>query len=51
MKEKKACFKGTEIIFNKIIEEHFSKLKKKLPVKVQDTYRTTKRRKQKRNTS
>ena len=35
--------KGTENIFNKIIEENFSKLKKNIPMKVQEAYRTQNR--------
>jgi hypothetical protein len=34
--------KETENIFNKIIEENFSNLKKHLPINVQDTYKTHK---------
>lgn len=32
-------FKVTEYIFNKLIEEIFSKLKKKMPTKAQEVYR------------
>ena len=35
--------KGTENIFNKIIEENFSNLKKNIPMKVQEAYRTQNR--------
>lgn len=37
-KEKKLSSKGTEKIFNKIIKEKFSNLKKEMPIKVKDTY-------------
>ncbi|KAL6080965.1 hypothetical protein STEG23_016230 [Scotinomys teguina] len=39
--------KGTENIFNKIIEENFSNLKKELPMKIQEAYRTPNRLDQK----
>ena len=32
--------KGTENIFKKIIEENFPNLKKDMPIKVQEAYRT-----------
>jgi hypothetical protein len=32
--------KGPENIFNEIIKENFPNLKKEMPIKVQDTYRT-----------
>ncbi|KAL6084520.1 hypothetical protein STEG23_004211 [Scotinomys teguina] len=35
--------KGTENIFNKIIEENFPNLKKELPMKIQEAYRTPNR--------
>jgi hypothetical protein len=35
--------KSPENIFNKIIEENFLNLKRKLPTKVQDDYRTRNR--------
>ncbi|KAL6084097.1 hypothetical protein STEG23_018682 [Scotinomys teguina] len=35
--------KGTENIFNKIIEENFPNLKKEPPIKIQETYRTANR--------
>ncbi|KAL6076002.1 hypothetical protein STEG23_007609 [Scotinomys teguina] len=35
--------KGTENIFNKIIEENFPNLKKEPPIKIQEAYRTPKR--------
>jgi hypothetical protein len=38
-------------IFNKIIEENFSNLKKKMPMNIQEAYRTTNRLNQKRNSS
>ena len=40
--------KGTENIFNKIIEEKFPNLKKVMPIKVQEAYRTPNRLDQKR---
>ena len=33
--------KGTENIFNKIIEENFPNLKKDIPMQVQEAYRTS----------
>ena len=39
--------KGPENIFNKIIEESFSNLKKDIPMKVQEAYRTPNRLDQK----
>jgi hypothetical protein len=38
-------------IFNKIIEENFPSLKKKMPLNIQEAYRTPKRLDQKRNSS
>ena len=35
--------KSTESIFNKIIEENFPNLKKEMPIKVQEAYRTPNR--------
>lgn len=35
--------KGIDNIFNKIIEENFPNLKKEVPVKVQEAYRTLNR--------
>ena len=35
--------KGTENLFNKIIEENFPYLKKDMPVKIQEAYRTPNR--------
>ncbi|KAL6045228.1 hypothetical protein STEG23_009520 [Scotinomys teguina] len=35
--------KGTENIFNKIIEENFSNLNKEIPIKIQEAYRTPNR--------
>jgi hypothetical protein len=43
--------KGPVNIFNKIIEENFSNLKKEMPMNKQDTYRTPNRLDQKRNSS
>ncbi|KAL6084859.1 hypothetical protein STEG23_002844 [Scotinomys teguina] len=42
--------KGTENIFNKIIEENFLSLKKEMPMKVQEAYRTPNRLDQKKVT-
>ena len=42
--------KGPENIFNKIVEENFPNLKKDIPMKVQETYRTPNRLAQKKNT-
>ena len=39
--------KGTENIFNKIIEENFPNLKNDIPMKVQEEYRTPNRLDQK----
>ena len=36
-------FKGTENIFNKIIEENFLNLKNDIPMKVEEAYRTPNR--------
>ncbi|ERE67250.1 LINE-1 type transposase domain-containing protein 1 [Cricetulus griseus] len=41
-------FKGTENIFNKIIEENFPNLQKDMPMKVQEAYRTPNRLEHKR---
>ena len=41
--------KGTENIFNKIIEENFPKLQKDMPMKIQESYRTPNRLDQKRS--
>ena len=41
--EKKLPLKGTENIFNKIIQENFPNLTKGFPVKVQEAYRTPNR--------
>ena len=38
--EEEAQLNSTENIFNKIIEESFPNLKKDMPVKIQDAYRT-----------
>lgn len=35
---KEAQFKGTENIFNKIIEQRLQNLKKEVPIKVQETH-------------
>jgi hypothetical protein len=43
--------KGPANIFNKIIEENFPKLKKELPMYIQEAYRTPNRLDQKRNSS
>jgi hypothetical protein len=43
--------KGPANIFNKIIEENFSNLKKKMPMDIQEAYRTPNRLDQKRNSS
>jgi hypothetical protein len=40
-------FKGPVNIFNKIIEENFPKLKKEMPINVQESYRTPNRLDQK----
>ena len=42
-----AQLKGLENVFNKIIEEKCSNLKKEMPIKVQDTYRVSNRLDQK----
>jgi hypothetical protein len=44
-------FKGPANIFNKIIEENFPNLKKDMPMKIQEAYRTPNRLDQKRNYS
>ena len=41
--------KGSENIFNKIIEENFPNLKNDIPMKVQEAYRTPNRLDQKKN--
>ena len=41
--------KGPANIFNKIIEENFSNLKKEMPMNIQEAYRTPNRLDQKRN--
>ena len=43
--------KGPANIFNKSIEENFPKLKKDMPMNVQEAYRTQNRLDQKRNSS
>jgi hypothetical protein len=43
--------KGPANIFNKIIEENFSNLKKEMPMNIQEAYRTPNRLDQKRNSS
>jgi hypothetical protein len=43
--------KGPVILFNKIIEENFTNLKKEMPMNIQEAYRTTNRLHQKRNSS
>ena len=43
--------KGSVNIFNKIIEENFSNLKKESPMSIQETYRAPNRLDQKRNSS
>jgi hypothetical protein len=43
--------KGTVNIFNKILEDHFPNLKKKMPMNTQEAYRTPNRLDQKRNSS
>ena len=40
---KELQLKGTENIFNKTIEENFPNLKKDVPMKVQEAYRTPNR--------
>jgi hypothetical protein len=41
--EEDSFLKDPENIFNKIIEENFPNLKKKMPINVQETYRTLNR--------
>jgi hypothetical protein len=41
--------KGPVNIFNKIIEENFPKLKKEMPINIQESYRTPNRLDQERN--
>jgi hypothetical protein len=43
--------KGPANIFNKIIEENFTNLKKEMPMNIQEAYRTPNRLDQKRNSS
>jgi hypothetical protein len=43
--------KGPTNNFNKIIEENFPKLKKEMPMNIQETYRTPNRLDHKRNSS
>ena len=43
--------KETAYIFNKIIEENFTSLKKEMPMNIQEAYRTPNRLDQKRNSS
>jgi hypothetical protein len=42
---------GTANSFNKIIEENFPNLKKEMPMNIKETYRTSNRLNQKRNSS
>ena len=35
---KETYLKGPENVFNKVLEEKMSKLKKEMPIKVQETY-------------
>ena len=44
-------FKGPRNIFNKIIEENITNLKKEMPVNIQEAYRTPNKLNQKRNSS
>ena len=46
---KKIQIKGSENIFNKIIEEKFPNLKKEMPSKIQEAYRTLNGLDQRRN--
>ena len=46
---KETHVKGSENILNKIIEEKFPNLKKEMPIKVQEAYRTPNRLDQKRS--
>jgi hypothetical protein len=48
---KDAHLKGPVNIFNKIIHENFPKLKKEMPMNMQEAYRTPNRLDQKRNSS
>jgi hypothetical protein len=43
--------KGPVNTFNKIIEDNLPKLKKEMPINIQETYRTSNRLDQKRNSS
>jgi hypothetical protein len=43
--------KGPANIFNNIIEEYFTNLKKEMPMNIQEAYRTPNRLDQKRNSS
>jgi hypothetical protein len=45
--EEEIQVKDTESIFNKIIEENFPNLKKEMPIKVKEAYRTANRLNQK----
>ena len=51
MKMKIFQLKGPVNIFNKIIEENIPKLKKEMPMNIQEVYRTPNRLDQKRNSS
>ena len=42
-RRRKSSIKSTENIFNKIIEENFPNLKKDMPMKIQEAYRTPNR--------
>ena len=48
-KQEETQLKGPENIFNKVIEGDFPNLKKQMPIKVQEIYRTPNRLEQKRN--
>jgi hypothetical protein len=48
---KDSQLKGSENIFNKIIEENFPNLKKEIPINIEEPYRTPNRLDQKRNSS
>jgi len=50
-KSEDSQLKGPVNIFNKIIEENFPNLKKKMPINIQEAYRTPNRLDQKRNSS
>ena len=49
VEEEELQLKGTENIFNKIIEENFPNLKKDIPMKVQEAYRIPNRLDQKKS--